>query len=120
MGSLVSSAADTTEFDVQGLVHHATFRVGGGGPLGPFSSSLKGTRAILESYLAMIASGEISVCHPVEVYLAHCFRLDIVGSLWEDVPSGSRFFLKHPDEKSDHILVNDSFDIIGALDWEWT
>lgn len=117
MGSLVSSAEDTT--DVQGLAHHSTFRVGEG-PLGPFSSSLEGSQAMLKSYLAMIASGEIDAFSPVDTYLAHRFRLDIVGGLWEDVPSGDKFFLKHPDDKGDHILVNDSFDIIGVIDWEWT
>jgi hypothetical protein len=75
MGSLVSSAEDTTEFNVQGLAHHATFRVGGGGPLGPFSSSLGGSRVILESYVALVASGEIDAYHPVDVYLAHRFPL---------------------------------------------
>ncbi|KAK7428389.1 hypothetical protein QQZ08_005146 [Neonectria magnoliae] len=117
MGSLVSSAGDT--IDVQGLAHHSTFRVGEG-PLGPFSSSLEGSQAMLESYLAMIASGEIDACYPVDTYLTHRFRLDIVGGLWEDVPSGGKFFLKHPDDKGDHILVNDSFDIVGVIDWEWT
>ncbi|KAJ5585625.1 uncharacterized protein N7459_005425 [Penicillium hispanicum] len=53
--------------------------------------------------------------------LAHqsIFR-DIVGSLLENVPPGDQFFLKHPDDKGDHILVNDSFDILGVIDWEWT
>ncbi|KAK1762608.1 hypothetical protein QBC33DRAFT_258357 [Phialemonium atrogriseum] len=120
MGSLVSSAEDTTEFEVQGLAHPATFRMGGGGPLGPFSSSLRGSRAMLESYLAMIASSEIDACHPVDAYLAHHFRLEVVGGLWEDVSSGGQSFLKHPDDKGDHILVNSSFDVVGIIDWEWT
>ncbi|KAH6705750.1 hypothetical protein EV126DRAFT_412686 [Verticillium dahliae] len=117
MGSLVSSAGDT--IDVQGLAHQSTFRVGTG-PLGPFSSSLEGSQAMLESYLAMIASGEIDTPCPVDTYLVHRFRLDIVGGLWEDVPVGGQFFLKHPDDKGDHMLVNDSFDIVGIIDWEWT
>ncbi|POR35275.1 Uncharacterized protein TPAR_04528 [Tolypocladium paradoxum] len=115
MGSLVS-AGDAAEFEVQGLARHATFRMGCGGPLGPFTSSQECSRAILESYLEMIASGEIEACYPVDVYLAHRFRLDIVQDLF---PSGGQFFLKHPDDKGDHILVNDSFDIVGLIDWEW-
>jgi len=120
MGSLVFSAGNTTGFDVQGLAHQATSRAGGGGPLGPFSSSLEGSRALLKSYLTMMASGEIEACHPVDVYLAHRFRLDVVDSFWGKVPPEGQFFLKHPDDKGDHILVNDSFDIIGVIDWEWT
>ncbi|KND90457.1 hypothetical protein TOPH_05029 [Tolypocladium ophioglossoides CBS 100239] len=116
MGSLVS-AGDGAEFEVQGLAHQATFRTGCGGLLGPFSSSLEGSRAILESYLEMIASGEIEACRPADVYLAHRYRLDIIQELF---PSGGQFFLQHPDDKGDHILVNGSFDIVGLIDWEWT
>lgn len=117
IGSLSSSAGDIIAVD--GLVHQSIFRVGKG-PLGPFSSSLEGSQAILDSYLAMIASGEIDPCFPVDVYLIHRFRQDIIGALLENVPSGDQFFLKHPDDKGDHILVNDSFDILGVIDWEWT
>ena len=117
MGSLVSSTVDI--IDVQGLAHQSTFRIGKG-PLGPFSSSLEGSQVMLESYLAMIATGEIDSCCPIDTYLVHRFCQDIVGALWEDVPSGDQFFLKHPDDKGDHILVNDSFDIVGVIDWEWT
>ncbi|KAJ5260632.1 hypothetical protein N7524_008656 [Penicillium chrysogenum] len=116
MGSLMSSAGD---INIQGLAHQSTFPVGKG-PLGPFSSSLEGCQVMLESYLAMIASGEIDPCSPVDTYLVHRFRQDIVGALFKDAPSGDRFFLKHPDDKGDHILVNDCFDIVGIIDWEWT
>lgn len=117
MGSLVSSAGGV--LGVQGLAHQPTFRVGNG-PLGPFSSSLEGYQVILKSYLAMIASSEIDCCYPVDTYLVHRLRQDIVGVLFQDVPSEDQFFLKHPDDKGDHILVNDSFDIVGVIDWEWT
>jgi aminoglycoside phosphotransferase (APT) family kinase protein len=104
--------------DIQGLTYQSTFRAGKG-RLGPFSSVLESLQAILEAYLAMIASGEIDPCYPVETYLVHRFRQDIIGSLLADVPPGDQFFLKHPDDKGDHILVNDSFDIVGIIDWEW-
>ncbi|KAI9856373.1 MAG: hypothetical protein M1813_009124 [Trichoglossum hirsutum] len=119
MGSLDSSRRETIRFDVRGLAHHSTFRTGQG-PLGPFSSSQEGFRAILQTYLTMLASGEIGIDRPADIYLAHRFRLDILANHWEDIPSDSQFFLKHPDDKGDHILVNDSFDIVGIIDWEWT
>ncbi|KAJ6149264.1 hypothetical protein N7471_000463 [Penicillium samsonianum] len=117
MGSLISSAGDVIK--VRGLAHQSTFRVGKG-PLGPFSSSIEGYQAILESYLAMIASGEIDPYYPVDTYLVHRFRQDIISTLFKDVPPGDKFFLKHPDDKGDHILVNECFDIVGVIDWEWT
>lgn len=122
MGSLVQTTAD--EFGVQGLAsHHATFLVGDGkGPLGPFSSSLEGSRAIIQSYLAMAASGEVDITHSVDAYLAYRFRLELARNLWVEGgvgPHRQQFFLKHTDDKGDHIFVNDAFDIIGIIDWEW-
>ncbi|CAG8240679.1 unnamed protein product [Penicillium olsonii] len=116
MGSLVSTG---DVMKIQGLAYQSTFQLGKG-PLGPFSSSLEGSRAILELYLTMIASGEIDPCHPVDTYLVHRFRQDIADALFDDVPPSEQFFLKHPDDKGDHILVNDCFEIVGLIDWEWT
>jgi len=115
-GSLVSLA---DSIDVKGLAHQSLFQIGQGPP-GPFSSSLEGSQAMLKSYLSMIASGEIDCSCPLDNYLIHQFHLDNVSILWEDAPSDEKFFLKHPDDKGDHILVNDSFDIVGVIDWEWT
>jgi aminoglycoside phosphotransferase (APT) family kinase protein len=117
MGSLVFSEGGT--IDIQGLADPSTFQLGKG-PLGPFSSSLEGSQAMIKTYLAMIARGEIDNSCPVDNYLVHQFCLDIVNTLWKDVPLKEQFFLKHPDDKGDHILVNDSFDIVGIIDWEWT
>lgn len=65
---------------VYGLAHQSILRLLKG-PLGLSSSSLEGIKAILDSYLAMIASGEIDSCFPVDVYLVHRFRQDIVRAL---------------------------------------
>jgi hypothetical protein len=32
---------------------------------------------------------------------------------------GNHFYLKHPDDKGDHILVNDCSYIVGVIDWKW-
>lgn len=117
MGSLVLSVGKTTE--IQGLANPSTVRVGEG-PLGPFSSCFDGLQSLLGSYLEMIANGEIDTCCPLDTYLVHRFRLDILDALWEEVRKDGPFFLKHPDDKGDHILVNDDFDIVGLIDWEWT
>ncbi|KAK1595586.1 uncharacterized protein LY79DRAFT_546829 [Colletotrichum navitas] len=118
LGSLTVSGP--AKFVVQGLAQHATYRMGAKGPLGPFTSSLEGSVHIVKSYLAMIASGEIGAHYSVDTYLAHRFRLDIAKTLWGDEPAEEQFFLKHPDDKGDHILVNESYDIVGIIDWEWT
>nr|XP_036576573.1 uncharacterized protein CTRU02_13566 [Colletotrichum truncatum]KAF6783330.1 hypothetical protein CTRU02_13566 [Colletotrichum truncatum] len=120
MGSLTMSNSVPGSFDMQGFAQQSTYWMGAGRGLGPFSSPLDGYRAIVESNLSMIASGELAAYYPLEAYLTHRFRLDVIGSLWKDISSRSQFFLKHPDDKGDHILVNDTFDIVGIIDWEWT
>ncbi|KAJ5498621.1 hypothetical protein N7453_007672 [Penicillium expansum] len=54
-------------------------------------------QVMLESYLAIIASGEIGLYYP--------------GTLYPSLKRRDQFFLKYPDDKCDCILLNDSFDI---------
>ncbi|KAL4788947.1 hypothetical protein BDV19DRAFT_374874 [Aspergillus venezuelensis] len=117
MGLLGFLARDI--IDIHGFAHQSTYKPGKGS-LGPFSSLLECSQAMLEAYLAMIGSGEIDPCCPVDAYLVHRFRRDNIGAFLENIPAEKQFFLKHPDDKGDHILINDSFDIVGLIDWEWT
>ncbi|KAK8087915.1 hypothetical protein PG997_002876 [Apiospora hydei] len=117
MGSLAISNGSIV--DIQGLALPSVFRPGTG-PLGPFTSSLEWSRALIESYLGMMADGEIDANLRTEVYLYHRFRREAVGRLWEDALPGHQFFLKHPDDKGDHILINDRYQIVALIDWEWT
>lgn len=118
LGSIVPSRGPLA-YEIQGFAHHAAYRVGTEGPPGPFRSSQEAANAIISLYLIMIASGEIGATYPVDVYLVHRFRLDHLNDISKDAPSGETFFLKHPDDKGDHILVNEDFDIVGIIDWEW-
>ncbi|KAI1121582.1 hypothetical protein F5Y10DRAFT_282365 [Nemania abortiva] len=89
---------------MQQLIDHAAFRLECGGPIGPFGSSLEAARVMVESYLAMAASGEVATAFPIDVYLI--------------LPEG-KFSLKHADDKGDHILANKAYDIVSIVDWEW-
>ncbi|KAK3944261.1 hypothetical protein QBC46DRAFT_337652 [Diplogelasinospora grovesii] len=44
-----------------------------------------------------------------DVFLVHQFRLDVLDSVWKSTPAAveedEKFFLKHADDKGDHILV---------------
>ncbi|KAK3380340.1 hypothetical protein B0T24DRAFT_190915 [Lasiosphaeria ovina] len=118
---------DDAAFEIQGIAHHATFDTAAKQPLGPFTSSPEAARALVEAYLAMILHGEMGADKnsPVDVFLTHRFRLDIIENLWPPKTwqlDGKKedFFLKHPDDKGDHILVDDAFNIVGIIDWEWT
>ncbi|KAI8629523.1 hypothetical protein F5Y19DRAFT_484886 [Xylariaceae sp. FL1651] len=118
MGSILPSR-DLTGFEVKGFAHHAMYRVGNEGALGPFHSSQEAAVAIIRLYLAMMASGEIGAAYPINVFLVHRFRLDLLNNMEKDASLGERFFLKHPDDKGDHILVNKAFNIVGIIDWDW-
>ncbi|KAI0911265.1 hypothetical protein F4823DRAFT_636585 [Ustulina deusta] len=118
LGSIMPGK-DADAFEIQGYAHHGTFRPEPRGPLGPFHSSLEATRATIKLYLDMIASGEMAARYLVDVYLVHRFRLDLLDQFAEEMLSERQFFLKHPDDKGDHILVNEVYDIVGIIDWEW-
>lgn len=116
-------AGNESETQVYWLAKHSTFKSGESEkPLGPFHSSQSAFRAHVEAYLRMIAGGEIgTVENAVDVFLAHRYRLDIIDRIWESNAAlvEERFFLKHADDKGDHILVDDDFNIVGIIDWEW-
>ncbi|KAK4164677.1 hypothetical protein QBC43DRAFT_334221 [Cladorrhinum sp. PSN259] len=120
-----AAAAAEPQIQVQGLAQHSTFRSGEEGqPLGPFRSSREASRALVEAHLRMIAGGEIGTAeNAADVFLAHRFRLDILDRVWKAtaaaVEEDEKFFLKHADDKGDHIFVNDDFDIVGVIDLEW-
>jgi hypothetical protein len=35
------------------------------------------------------------------------------------VHDDEKFYLKHADDKGDHILVDEHFNVTGIIDWEW-
>jgi hypothetical protein len=46
--------------------------------------------------------------------------IGIIDEIGQGQRVGESFYLKHPDDKGDHIFVDDSFNIAGIIDWEWT
>lgn len=72
----------------------------------------------------MITGGEIGTAeNTADVFLVHRFRLDVLDRVWKSttaaVEEDEKFYLKHADDKGDHIFVNADFDIVGVIDWEW-
>lgn len=62
---------------------------------------------------------------PVDASLIHRFLLDLIptvlssASALDDDGGSPRYFLKHADDKADHITVDEDFHITGIIDWEW-
>ncbi|KAG6141683.1 hypothetical protein E4U28_002950 [Claviceps purpurea] len=118
-------AAVESQIQVGALADESIFRSGDGGlPLGPFRSSKEALFATVQAHSRMIVAGEIGSAENVlDLLLAYRFRLDVLDKVSEQTATpekgGEQFFLKHMDDKGDHILVNDDFDIVGIVDWEW-
>lgn len=91
-----------------------------GPPLGPFTSTTAAMRAESLLQLKMITAGEKTDL-PLQNYIRHLWRLEVLSSqntLPISDPETS-FFIRHRDDKGDHILVDSDFNITGVLDWEF-
>ncbi|EPQ53246.1 hypothetical protein GLOTRDRAFT_79352 [Gloeophyllum trabeum ATCC 11539] len=88
--------------------------------LGPFMSSLEYRLAWIERQLDLICSGEAYSTSGVDAYLVHRSLKDYL-TRYSVLNSGGQppFYLKHMDDKGDHILVDDEDNITGIIDWEW-
>ena len=86
-------------------------------PLGPFNSLDSSLRAIFALQMRLIANGELSTL-AVDNYLTHCWRVDMIPKVLS-LHNSTGFFLKHFEDKGDHILVDEDFNITGIIDWEF-
>ncbi|KAG6063248.1 hypothetical protein E4U32_001457 [Claviceps aff. humidiphila group G2b] len=127
LGWLIGTTESSSGEATQGAAVESQIQVGamaGGMSQGSFRSSEEAFRAIVEANIRMTVAGEIgSAENTLDILLVHRFRLDVLHKLSEQTATAEKgseqFFLKHPDDKGDHILVNDDFDIVGIIDWEW-
>ncbi|KAH8128632.1 hypothetical protein FP744_10008485 [Trichoderma asperellum] len=90
-------------------------------PNGPFHNSTAYYTAFAEQYLALIADGQLYTEYPINAYLVYRFLKDNVSQLAEqggEAKPSEEFFLKHVDDKGDHLLVDDDLHITGIIDWQ--
>ncbi|KAI0871249.1 hypothetical protein GGS24DRAFT_472212 [Hypoxylon argillaceum] len=94
--------------------------------MGPFSSWEEYHRSSLQLTLDLIRRSEMYTQRPVDAYLIHRFLLDILPTVLSSASAvdntdgnSPRYFLKHADDKGDHIMVDEDFHITGIIDWEW-
>ncbi|KAI1084063.1 hypothetical protein F5B20DRAFT_364631 [Whalleya microplaca] len=118
LGSLMP-VSEGSNPDIQGLSTSRLYRPNSGGTFGPFFSSREEAEKTVNYCLDMVASGEMGIHNPVDEYLMRLYRLEVLDRLLDGRETDEKFYLKHPDEKGDHILVNSDFDIVGIIDWEW-
>lgn len=78
-------------------------------PLGPFDDLESSMRAMLAQQMKLIANGELSTL-AVDHYLSHRWRVDMIPEVLS-LHNQAGFFLKHFDDKGDHILIDEDFTI---------
>ncbi|KAJ3499497.1 hypothetical protein NLG97_g271 [Lecanicillium saksenae] len=88
-------------------------------PAGPFSTAAAYYTAFTDQYLTLIADGQLYTEYPVNAYLVYRFLKDNVAQLADlDTEGAKEFFLKHVDDKGDHLLVDENLNITGVIDWQ--
>jgi Phosphotransferase enzyme family len=111
---------DPDDLSVGPVLEESTIDADGGNLclLGPFKSALEYRTTSIKHQIDLILRGESYTDNPVDAYIVHRFILDvIIGSITRN--EKGPFFLKHMDDKGDHILVDNDFHIVGIIDWEW-
>ncbi|PKX95431.1 phosphotransferase family protein [Aspergillus novofumigatus IBT 16806] len=88
-------------------------------PLGPFTSRKEYIISSIQLTLDLIIRGEAYADRAIDAFLIHCFLLDAVSRIPPAEAKTNQFYLKHADDKGDHILVDDDYNITGVIDWEW-
>lgn len=87
--------------------------------LGPFETLEAAYTAIIRQQMRTLANHEVNSL-PVDNYLAFLWRLSVLPEL--TAKSASRvgpFYLKHYDDKGDHIMIDEDYNITGLIDWEF-
>ncbi|KAG6004298.1 hypothetical protein E4U21_001195 [Claviceps maximensis] len=90
-------------------------------PEGPFDNSMAYYTAFAEQYLALITDGQLYTEYPIDAYLTYRFLKDNAAQLVQGSVEGQtteKFFLKHVDDKGDHLLVDENLNVTGIIDWQ--
>ncbi|RPA92820.1 hypothetical protein L873DRAFT_1847508 [Choiromyces venosus 120613-1] len=85
---------------------------------GPFTSLRDYYLALIPRILHMIIAGELYPFWAVDAFLIHKFLLDLLERWSEHIQETGKFYLRHFDDKGDHIMVDEDFNITGIIDWE--
>ena len=121
IGSPLPGQQPNTDTRIAGFAHPSHFASADTAPLGPFVSAKDAMQAIIRLQLRLISTGEVTSL-PVDNYIANCWRLEMIPELCATLTAdktGPKFYLKHNDDKGDHLLINKDFDITAIIDWEY-
>ncbi|EAU37642.1 predicted protein [Aspergillus terreus NIH2624] len=92
-------------------------------PSGPFDTASDYYTSFVEQNMALIADGQLFASFPVNAYLVFSFLKSQIHILAAN-PSreldgaAEEFYIKHVDDKGDHLMVDDQLNITGVIDWQ--
>ncbi|KAK4206158.1 hypothetical protein QBC37DRAFT_393618 [Rhypophila decipiens] len=91
--------------------------------LGPFKDAAQYYVAWAEEYLRLVADGQLFGAFPVTAYLMFRYLRELgsqsLGPVETTQLDEGPFYLKHADDKGDHIMVDDEFNVTGVIDWSF-
>lgn len=87
---------------------------------GPFTSARAFWNARIDVLVTEIAAKRMYSRNGYDAYLAALFLREQVDILLPaDSPEDTQFYLRHMDDKGDHIMLDDEFNIAAVVDWEF-
>ncbi|CEJ59945.1 hypothetical protein PMG11_08543 [Penicillium brasilianum] len=90
-------------------------------PSGPFNTSMDYYTSFVKQNMARISDGQIFAVFPANAYLVFAYLKSQLHNLaakpkHNPVQATEQFYLKHVDDKADHLMVDDELNIIGIVD----
>ncbi|WWC68363.1 uncharacterized protein I206_102288 [Kwoniella pini CBS 10737] len=86
--------------------------------LGPFPTNKERYLAHIDAALHYISRGALQNLG-IDEYLWHMELRELVNASKVLGEEPEQLYIKHDDEKGDHLMVNQEGEVIGILDWEW-
>lgn len=90
---------------------------------GPFGTASDYYTSFVEQNIALIADGQLFTPFPVNAYLVFSYLKTQIQALaakpiHNSVETTEQFYIKHVDDKGDHLMVDDELNVIGITDWQ--
>lgn len=89
-------------------------------PSGPFGKAGNYYTSYVEQNMALIADGQLFTSYPVNAYLVFAFLKSQIQDVASPDPVSGEFYIKHVDDKGDHLMVDDELNVVGIIDWQMT
>lgn len=92
-------------------------------PSGPYGTAIDYYTSFVEQNMSLIADGQLFPSFPLNAYLVFLYLRSQIRdfspkSNYSSVQNTEQFYVKHVDDKGDHLMVDEELNIIGIIDWQ--